>query len=323
MSLIEYIKGRRHGKDAHRLERESMQDSLLYDAIDGFDSVEGNHTERIAEMRRRISRRSGQNSHRITYLSIAASLVVLFTIGGYFLFNDKQDDFMAKGDYSHEGKIAEDADASIQSEEKIITEDEISIENDRQISQESPAIINDVRTDDSKESLNALNAGEAEAPIVVDSGKISDENILANVEDQIQIKEDSNYIADATQKSEDAVEKTGVKTPVSSGGTGLSQSATGQQKKPAAKLETPEPKIGWKDYRKYLKDSLRRPSGDCAKSKGTVEVTFHIDENGIPYDYVIGKSLCPDADAEAIRLVKEGCLWTCKSFRRMTVEVKF
>jgi len=107
-------------------------------------------------------------------------------------------------------------------------------------------------------------------------------------------------------------------------GSAATRAITRQERKQPAKLETPEPKIGWKAYKSYLKNSLRRPAeGECVKSKGIVEVTFHIDEDGVPYDFVIGKSLCPDSDAEAIRLVKEGSVWTCKSFRRMTIEVKF
>ena len=107
-------------------------------------------------------------------------------------------------------------------------------------------------------------------------------------------------------------------------GYGTVRAATEKERAKAARLETPVPKNGWKAYKKYLKDSLRRPSDDeCSKSKGIVEVTFHIDKEGVPYDFVIGKSLCPSADAEAIRLVKEGGVWTCESYKRMKVEVTF
>ena len=43
MKLLDYIRGLRKGKEAHRLEKESMKDPFLADAMDGYGQVEGNH----------------------------------------------------------------------------------------------------------------------------------------------------------------------------------------------------------------------------------------------------------------------------------------
>ena len=51
MKLLDYIRGLRKGKEAHRLEKESMQDPFLADAIDGYNQVEGNHEQRIEKLR--------------------------------------------------------------------------------------------------------------------------------------------------------------------------------------------------------------------------------------------------------------------------------
>ena len=42
MKLLDYIRGLRKGKEAHRLEKESMKDPFLADAMDGYGQVEGN-----------------------------------------------------------------------------------------------------------------------------------------------------------------------------------------------------------------------------------------------------------------------------------------
>lgn len=42
MKLLDYIRGLRKGKEAHRLERESMQDPFLADAMDGYSQLGGN-----------------------------------------------------------------------------------------------------------------------------------------------------------------------------------------------------------------------------------------------------------------------------------------
>ena len=47
MKLLDYIRGLRKGKEAHRLERESMQDPFLADAMDGYSQVEGHHEQRM------------------------------------------------------------------------------------------------------------------------------------------------------------------------------------------------------------------------------------------------------------------------------------
>lgn len=87
MKLLDYIRGLRKGKEAHRLEKESMQDPFLADAMDGYNQVEGNHEQRIEQLRIQISARSTKkrNTYAIIW-SVAACLVIGFGISSYFLF---------------------------------------------------------------------------------------------------------------------------------------------------------------------------------------------------------------------------------------------
>ena len=87
MRLSDYIQGLRKGKEAHRLEKESMQDPFLADAMDGYNQVEGNHEQRIEQLRIQISARSTKkrNTYAIIW-SVAACLVIGFGISSYFLF---------------------------------------------------------------------------------------------------------------------------------------------------------------------------------------------------------------------------------------------
>lgn len=86
-NLMQYIQGSRKGKEAHRLEKEAMKDPFLSDALDGYQSVEGNHVESIEEMRCRISRRTRSHRDSITKWSIAASLLICAGFGSYFWLN--------------------------------------------------------------------------------------------------------------------------------------------------------------------------------------------------------------------------------------------
>ena len=100
MKLLDYIRGLRKGKEAHRLEKESMRDPFLADAMDGYQQVEGNHEERIKELQNLITARSTKKrySYAITW-SIAACLIIGIGISSYFLFlknNMPEDTFIAK-----------------------------------------------------------------------------------------------------------------------------------------------------------------------------------------------------------------------------------
>ena len=90
MKLLDYIRGLRKGKEAHRLERESMQDPFLADAMDGYSQVEGNHEQRIEKLRMQVSAHSAKkkNTRAITW-SIAACLAIGFGVSSYFLFLKK------------------------------------------------------------------------------------------------------------------------------------------------------------------------------------------------------------------------------------------
>lgn len=85
--LWQYIQGSQKGKKAHRLEKEAMKDPFLSEALDGYQSVEGNHVESIEDMRRRISRRIRTRRDSITKWSIAASLLICLGFGSYFWLN--------------------------------------------------------------------------------------------------------------------------------------------------------------------------------------------------------------------------------------------
>ena len=67
MKLLDYIRGLRKGKEAHRLERESMQDPFLADAMDGYSQVEGNHEQRIEKLRMQVFSSFGKEKEHPCY----------------------------------------------------------------------------------------------------------------------------------------------------------------------------------------------------------------------------------------------------------------
>ena len=76
-------------------------------------------------------------------------------------------------------------------------------------------------------------------------------------------------------------------------------------------IETPTTKVfpvgGMEDFLMYLKANKRYP--ETTSIKGTVFLVFSLEQDGTVKDVEITKSLHPDYDQEAIRLLKEGPKW--------------
>ncbi|NDV68157.1 hypothetical protein [Dysgonomonas sp. 25] len=97
MSLIDYIKGNRKGKDAHRTEREALSDPFLADAIEGYDSIEDNHVQNILRLQKQIqskSKRSG--GMHPAWKAAAAILLLVFGLGGYLFVDEKRSQLVAQ-----------------------------------------------------------------------------------------------------------------------------------------------------------------------------------------------------------------------------------
>lgn len=100
MKFLEYIKGQRKGKDAHRIEKDSMTDPFLYEAIEGFDSINDDHLERIASIQKRIKANSvTKKQNRQLWQSVAAVAIVFIIAGTFFL-----SDFHKSGLYAQESQ---------------------------------------------------------------------------------------------------------------------------------------------------------------------------------------------------------------------------
>lgn len=101
------------------------------------------------------------------------------------------------------------------------------------------------------------------------------------------------------------------------------KASTGSSASGSTKRTLPEPLIGQKEYKKYLKEKMIRPQdGECQNKKGKVIVQFAVDNNGNPIDVYVTKGLCKSLDREAVRLVKEGPKWKYGTLR-VDVEVQF
>ncbi len=99
MKLKDYIQGKRHGKEANRLEHEAMNDPFLQDAIDGFDTVPGDHYAAIQELEKQLLQKTEQKKriipNRRWTIGVAATIILLLGIGSLFLLDRRAPESIA------------------------------------------------------------------------------------------------------------------------------------------------------------------------------------------------------------------------------------
>ena len=89
MKLLDYIKGNRRGKEAHRIEKRAMEDPFLSEALEGFEAVDGDHAAALERLRRRVEQWAASRRPRrlvLTLGSVAALLLLFLVVRHLFLF---------------------------------------------------------------------------------------------------------------------------------------------------------------------------------------------------------------------------------------------
>lgn len=382
MKLSDYIQGQRKGKEAHRLEKEAMKDPFLADALDGYHRIEGNHEEILNKLRRQIAFRSGKTrKKRAVRWSIAACLLVLLSVGGYFLFPEgmltkdryaRVKPVSGKEMYYEEECMASEPDSSGSIVAKMVSSDTAPQTSSAQIGEK-------------KKSNRTTPSSTASVPQTDEYRIVAEENALCETEYAALFDETESGNAAVGIQTQNAVPSSGEirgkvvdrngeplpgasVTLTDSGSATITDTlgnftliAVGDKAiqvdyigyepvtlpvdtakniqivmneslvalnevtvtEVTGKRVVPEPVTGKRKYRKYLKENLVRPIGnECAGVKGNVTITFHVNGQGRPFDLVIEKSLCVQADEEVMRLIQEGPDWTPGN-QRACITVKF
>ncbi|RHH12475.1 hypothetical protein DW228_08450 [Bacteroides fragilis] len=376
MKLLDYIRGARKGKEAHRLEKEAMRDPFLADALEGYSRVGNGADEQIEELRRRIRARAVRKRNHAVVWSIAASLLIGVCIGSYFLFQEKplsDEARMAMEQAVHpkplsvyeEEKKDELAEAVIKDSagpsKKLISENkkkkmlapssevpqvmtqelmEEALEatiDDEPSAMDKKMVMRASVANDSSFNTKVAVVGKVRGKVTDPSGeplvgatvrvKGTNQGTISDENGDFTLKTDGNrelsvdYIgyesvvlpADTTKDLLIAMnvdDATLDEVVVVGYGSQPKSSVTGAIM--SLKMSgTPQPSIGQKAFRRYLKENLVHPSDkECARAKGKVILTFRVDKDGRPESISVKKGLCASADKEAIRLIEEGPDWT-------------
>jgi hypothetical protein len=283
MDLIQYLQSSRIGKDAHNLERKSINNPFLYDAVEGFLVVDGDHIKSIKKLRKDISTASGIRNYSWLYWILTVCLLILLGYGAYWYSKDSSCKWISLFKKEKTVKI-------------LIPEDEKSITDIVQETEIIPETMIDTVIPEQVEEQIALPENESvkqqlpekKKPQAQKNNALPNEDYLSEIDRQIAMRERnrSNLITNSTAPE-----------PI----VGAS---------------------AYVSYLKRSVQTVLADEKICEGKRGKVVLLFNVNANGRPYKISVLRSLCAAADAQAIRIVTSGPSWT-KGSEEVKLEVPF
>ena len=91
MKLLDYITGSRRGREAQQIERQAMDDPMLADALEGYDSVSDDHLHRLERLHRVVTERPLHRRIVRRALAVAAAVLLCCGVGGYLYLMQRAD----------------------------------------------------------------------------------------------------------------------------------------------------------------------------------------------------------------------------------------
>jgi hypothetical protein len=320
-NLLNYIQGGKKGKEAHDLERESMQNFFLKEALEGYDEIEGNHRNSINQLKKKVFAKTQKKKPVFPYWYAAASVLLLFSIAaGYYLitnYNTKTNDDIAyqktgmdenlsekfpivNGKYGgstetpgiteeikEQGTIAA-ADSQVQVEDLKIREEQLL----------PPSHLAD--------NNNEVKKTEDEASKTSVPSTITGEEIAYKKEEIV-----SSPLAEYDKKTK--AENLSYEEEVALARRNLSERKQKEVKntRKAATSTASHPLSGTFVYNQYLKENIFFKENDkCEFAKGTAIIRFSVDSRGRPQHIRVIQSLCKTIDEQLVELIKKGSDWT-------------
>ena len=289
MNFRDYINSDRSGKEAQKLEREAMNDPFLQDAIDGYDLISTNPTRYLKEIKKQIRKRTDTNTNYLQWWGIAVC-VLLFICLSLFIFLQDTDN------------KAEPIYVEVPVNETI-SYSHIDNNNTQTAKQQSNDLLNNKKRE-------IINQSERERQLERDwyygeDRDVEDERTYN--QRQIRSREQENEESNDYYSLSDSEIRS-----IFSNYERDERAISSQEIKQTVRELTLDEYI--EKNRKQLSDN------DCANQHGTVVLMFKVNEQGRPTDISVLRSLCAEADREAVRLLQNGPNLTANSnFSRMEI----
>lgn len=350
MKLIDYIKGTRRGREANAIEREAMVDPFLADAIEGYESVYGSHSDVLVGLEEKIARRAlrkrnvrSGGSRRWLMLSAAAALVV--AVGGlaWYVYDGRQavidtgrvvameTETVPESVFEivpiDEGaaSLADTLEAG-EPQQEVVAEDrdrDQSVETIPQAEKQNTTVLagtfdtvkNDVEIDTEFEFIEFdedFTVHETDDRLVErESAKESTANIADALSGQV------TGLQVMTDEAEDIIVEE--YEPIRRADA-MGEEATRAQ---AAPSDLPDMVVNEEFLRYFRENSILQVDSEGERTKGTVTVEFRVNDRGVPSAIQVISGFSVETNHEVIDLLVNGPLWTPTKGRRVRMTIEY
>jgi len=335
MNIYDYITGDRYGKEAHRLEQESIYDPFLQDAIDGYDQIDDQALFHLENLEKQIRERTKNRNYFLQIAGIFACVFALAALSFYLYDYKNTDNTVNTGNTSisnpvNTSQIKNDIikdhpllgnpevkkDSIVNGEKKILTSKAATTNENtakNQIAGKGSSIYQVLRNMDfdenqsfyrqyGSENVNENSLSDSEVQEIINRGYNQRDLTAATEATAYPLSPEIAKTVNVSNLSE--ITKPIKKITVYTETTEVDNSAI-------LKPPPPAPVVGDKAYKDYI-DKNRKKFTDktCEKPHGKVILVFRVNEKGRPNNITVLRSLCQAVDREAIRLLQNGPDWT-------------
>lgn len=332
MQLKDYIKSNRRGKEANRLERESMSDRFLQDALEGYDAVPGDHAKVIERLEKRYADTVVKDGCKIDsepdvalnnkrklflFWSAAASILILIGFGTYFFVDrnalENAAIVMVKSDnnnrYSMDETLSLPQEVNMEAMQDELVESKIT---DRKKSAEKPMPViieiaeNVITVEENDDVLVAADVTQSEA--LASENKETAENLSLTTAERTT--------KTMMQESEEMIDK---KNPAKGQSKSINQDT---RNRAISNSENNMNRIifGKKEFQVYCRKMADKHV--CDGKKVTVKVSFFINATGKPTDVKYNYYTCESAKNEMESLLSNSPVWTTTN-QKVTMTIRW
>jgi outer membrane biosynthesis protein TonB len=297
--------------EMHAMEKAALEDPFLADAIEGIREMQPDLNADLAALNTRISERTKQKTVKVNRFTViaAAALIISISLAAWLFFRESDTPQIAKLEetppaVTHDsGSGAASAATESQSADSAAT---VAQAPSATTVSPEPSVAS-AKTATSKKS--EPNAGAKTTPPAAATAT----NPTASAADLELNKADAPVAKKAMAapvKDEKETELAMASKEVSKA---KAKSTTPVRFETLEMAQTAEPVTGWSAFAKYIASNMQRPTGASAGMHGTVPMTFVVSPDGSISDVRVEKSLHPDYDKEAVRLLQGGPKWKAKN----------
>jgi len=284
MSLQSYINGERYGKEAYRLEREAMNDPFLQDAIDGYDQSNDRPAQDLKALKKQIAKRTKRNSNYLQLWGVAACVLLIVCLSIFFFLQDT-------GEKTEPFYVEQPVNTDVESffNETVDHKDALII-NRQQDNQRARAETSTSRS---------TNRNRLENDWYLEEQRKLEEEWKSDVERRLIEDQRADNYYPVIEESSSVYSLTDSEIQALFSSYERNERVTNsQQTRQIVREET---------LSEYVDKNRKQLTGnDCANQHGSVLLMFKVNAQGRPTDISVLRSLCAEADREAVRLLQNG-----------------